>query len=82
MKKQYKNLYKIEQIYSESVGYYKMGLKEFLDKLHKINKDAKKKGFEDITIEFEEEWGFYDEHWTNMVIKGKKEIKHVSEHLH
>lgn len=69
-------------IHSESVEYSEMGLKEFIDKLHRINKDAKKNGFKDITVEFEKEWGYYDDCWTNMVIKGKKEIKHVSEHLH
>ena len=75
MKKKYIKSYKTEKIHSESVEYSEMGLEEFLDKLHRINKDAKKSGFRDITVEFEKEWGCYDDYWTDMIIKGKKEIK-------
>ena len=74
MKKKRALLRKSEKIHSESVEYSEMGLKEFIEKLHELNKDAKKKGFEDITIEFEKEWGYYDDCWTNMVIKGKMPV--------
>lgn len=74
MKKKRALLRRLETVHSESVEYSEMGLKEFIDRLHQINKDAKKRGFEDITIEFEKEWGYYDDQWTNMVIKGKKAI--------
>ena len=72
MKKKKPALQKTEKIHSESVEYSEMSLKGFIDNLHQINKDAKKDGFEDITIEFETEYGYYDDQWTNMVIKGKK----------
>jgi len=72
MKKKKPSLQKTEKIHSESVEYSEMGLTGFIDKLHQINKDAKKNGFVDITIEFEKEYGYYDDQWTNMVIKGKK----------
>lgn len=74
MKKKKALLRRSETIHSESVEYSEMGLKEFIEKLHQINKDAKNKGFEDITIEFEKEWGYYDDQWTNMVIKGKRPV--------
>ena len=73
MKKKRALLRRSETIHSESVEYSEMGLKEFIDRLHRINKDAKKKGFEDINIEFEKEWD-YDDCWTNMVIKGKRPV--------
>lgn len=74
MKKRHKNSFRTENIHSESTSSFSSSLKEFINHLHQINKDAKKRGFKDLTIGFEEEWGYYDEHWTNMVINGKRAV--------
>lgn len=39
-----------------------------------IQEKYEKEGYEDIFIETETEYGYYDDKWTNIVIYGYKEI--------
>ena len=34
----------------------------------------KKDGYTDIRVEFEDKWGYYDEHWIDVVYYGTKEM--------
>lgn len=65
---------KRETLYKENTGYFDQPLADFLKTIHQIKKDAKKKGYSNLRIDFEDEWGYYDEHWINMVISGERKI--------
>jgi len=72
MKKKKPVLYRTEEIYRESTSGLSNGIDAFINQLHQINKDAKKDGYTDIVVDFEDEWGYYDDCWTNMIVRGKK----------
>lgn len=67
-------LSKRELIHSESVVCLPTSMEGLLDHLHKIQSDAKKKGYTDITVDFETEWGYYDDCWVEMKVNGTKPL--------
>jgi len=50
-------------------------LGETIKKLASLKKTWQKGGYTDIHIEFEDEWGYYDEHNINVKLTGIKKVK-------
>lgn len=63
---------KKELLYSEGCGDIgSRSVDDFVKYLKEI-KGRYKKSWKNITVEFEDEWGYYDDHWIEMKIYGER----------
>lgn len=62
---------------SESVSSFEGSVDSIIDKLKGIKKKYEGDGYTNIRIEFEDQWGYYDEHWIDAVFYGEKVEKPV-----
>lgn len=62
---------------SESASSFEGSVDSIIDKLKGIKKKYEDDGYTNIRIEFEDQWGYYDEHWIDVVYYGEKVEKPV-----
>ena len=69
-----KGFTKSELICSESLDSLPSLLNDLIEHLKDIKKDAKNRGYTDVKIDFVTEWGYYDDHWIEVKVRGKKPV--------
>ena len=61
---------KKETLHTWSACEIEGSIDSFIAMLKEFKENAEKKGYTNITVELEDEWGYYDDHWVSFVIKG------------
>jgi hypothetical protein len=74
MKKKNAPLVKNELIHSESVSSLPSMVDNLIEHFTNIKKDAEAKGYVNITVDFETEYGYYDDCWVEIKVCGDKPL--------
>ena len=63
---------KKERLKTDSAYDFDGSIDTIISNLKSVKKEFEKLGYTDISLEIEDEWGYYDEHDINVIYYGRK----------
>lgn len=65
---------KRERISYDSVHDFEGPIEDVIARLQQTKAELETKGYEDITLSVEDQWGYYDDHWIEIAYYGVKPV--------